>query len=73
VVPDGSGYNDEGEPAKDELALNAARLRAFGSQAALDPFTALWADRAALGNAVDQLAEHVETFTKIVRRELDAD
>ena len=105
VVPDGSGYNDEGEPAKDELALNAARLQAFGSRAALDAFTAfertmwavysrhqaadaaaarqkaadeddpaaLWADRAALGNAVDQLTEHVEAFTKIVRRELDAD
>src|SRR5439155_26823091 len=31
VIPDGSGYKDAGEPSKDDLALNAAQLRVFGT------------------------------------------
>lgn len=47
LVPDGSGCKDDGEPSKQELALNAAQLRAFGSTPAYESFQAferaMWA------------------------------
>jgi hypothetical protein len=36
VLPDGKGADNEGEPSTEELARNAGRIRAFGSQSAYD-------------------------------------
>lgn len=68
VVPDGSGYRDEGEPSRDELALNAAQMKAFGSPRAHDAFRAfestMWAfygrHSAADGAAARQLSAGVD-------------
>ena len=38
LVPDGTGYHGEGEPSKEELALNSAQMRAFGSPEAYAAF-----------------------------------
>lgn len=47
IVPDGSGYKSDGEPSKEELALNAAQMWAFGSPQAYAAFRAfertMWA------------------------------
>src|SRR4051812_22792466 len=40
VIPDGSGYKSQGEPPREELALNAAQLRVFVSRPVCDAFRA---------------------------------